>query len=73
MLFQHGINFNDLPSWQKRGVGLYWEQYDRPAENPVTGEKVFARRRRIRRDLDLPMKDDYSTFLRKLVAEAHES
>ena len=24
LLFQYGINFNDLPSWQKRGVGLYW-------------------------------------------------
>lgn len=22
-LFQHGINYNDLPSWQKRGTGLY--------------------------------------------------
>jgi tRNA(His) guanylyltransferase len=55
--------------WQRRGIGLYSEEYDRPAENPVTGEKVLARRRRIRRDLELPMKDDYSAFLRKLIAE----
>ena len=34
MLFQHGINFNDLPSWQKRGIGIYWEEYDKPSENP---------------------------------------
>jgi tRNA(His) 5'-end guanylyltransferase len=67
LLFQYGVNFNDLPLWQKRGVGLYWEEVDRPAENPVTGEKVLARRRRIRRDLELPMKDDYSAFLRKLI------
>jgi tRNA(His) guanylyltransferase len=73
LLFQHGLNFNDLPLWQKRGVGLYWEEYDRPAENPVTGEKVLAQRRRIRRDLELPMKDEYSTFLRKLIATADES
>jgi len=70
LLFRHGVNFNDIPLWQKRGVGLYWEEYDRPAENPVMGEKVLARRRRIRRDLELPMKDDYSTFLRKLIATA---
>lgn len=69
LLFQSGINFNDLPLWQRRGVGLYWEEYDRPAENPVTGEKVRARRRRIRRDLELPMKDDYSAFLWKLICE----
>ena len=68
LLFQNGVNFNDLPLWQKRGSGLYWEEYERPAENPVTGEKVTARRRRVRRDLELPMKDDYSAFLRNLLA-----
>jgi tRNA(His) 5'-end guanylyltransferase len=70
LLFQNGVNFNDLPLWQRRGVGLYWEEYDRPAENPVTGEKVLAKRRRIRRDLELPMKDDYSAFLRKMIGDS---
>lgn len=67
LLFRHGINFNDLPLWQKRGIGLYWEEYDRQGVNPISGETVLARKRRIRRDLELPMKDDYSAFLRKLV------
>ena len=67
MLFQHGINFNDLPSWQKRGMGVYWEDYDKSGENPLTGEKVTARRRRLRRDLDLPMGDAYSTFVRQFL------
>jgi tRNA(His) guanylyltransferase len=70
LLFRSGINFNDLPAWQKRGSGLYWEWYDRPAENPTTGEQVVARRRRVRHNLDLPMKDDYSAFLRNLIAGA---
>ena len=68
LLFRHGVNFNDLPAWHKRGSGLYWEWHDRPGENPVTGERVVARRRRIRHDLELPLKDDYSTFLRTLIA-----
>ena len=67
LLFQNGVNFNDLPPWQKRGAGLYWEEFDRPAENPRTGEQVVARRRRVRRDLELPMKDDYSSFLDRLL------
>jgi tRNA(His) 5'-end guanylyltransferase len=67
LLFGKGINFDDLPLWQRRGVGLYWEEYQQPAENPVTGEKVLARRRRIRRDSELPMKDLYSAFLRQLI------
>lgn len=73
LLFRHGINFNDLPLWQRRGVGLYWEEYERPGINPVTGEKVVSRRKRIRRDLELPMKDDYSAFLQKLIIDVEGS
>jgi tRNA(His) guanylyltransferase len=69
LLFQYDINFTDLPSWQKRGVGLYWEQYDKPAVNPVTNEQVVARRRRIRTDYDLPMKDEYGEFVRSILRE----
>lgn len=67
LLFRGGINFNDLPAWQKRGSGLYWEEFERPGENPVTGERAVARRRRIRHDLELPVRDDYSAFLRGLM------
>ncbi|QDU29008.1 tRNAHis guanylyltransferase [Anatilimnocola aggregata] len=67
LLFQHGLNFNDVPNWQKRGVGLYWEQYDKPARNPITGTEVVARRRRIKSDFDLPMKGEYGEFVRRLV------
>lgn len=69
LLFQYGINFNDLPNWQKRGVGLYWEEYDKPSVNPVTKEAVTARRRRIRTDFDLPMKDDYGQFVRSIISQ----
>jgi tRNA(His) 5'-end guanylyltransferase len=67
LLLQHGINFNSLPAWQKRGVGLFWESYDRQAIHPKTQEEVTARRRRIRRVLELPMKEEYSAFIRGLV------
>jgi tRNA(His) 5'-end guanylyltransferase len=68
---QAGINFNNLPNWQKRGVGLYWESYQKKATNPSTGEDVFAVRRRIKVDMELPMKNDYSEFVRDLVLQAH--
>jgi tRNA(His) guanylyltransferase len=67
LLFSRGVNFNDLPSWQKRGVGLYWETYEKHAMNPKTGESVAALRRRIHVELSLPMKDQYSSFIRSLV------
>jgi tRNA(His) 5'-end guanylyltransferase len=70
LLFQHGINFNDLPAWQKRGVGLYWETYDKPAVNPRTGETVSATRRRIKKDDELPVKEQYSELIDAIVTAA---
>ena len=67
LLFRHSINFNDLPLWQKRGSGLYWEEFDKEALNPITGQTVTARRRRIVRNLELPMKEAYGEFIRKIV------
>lgn len=66
LLFQNGVNFNDLPNWQKRGIGLCWETYEKPGLNPLTNETVVTERRRIRVDFDLPMKDAYSQFIHKL-------
>lgn len=63
------LNFNDLPNWQKRGTGLYWETYAKEATNPKTGEKVEAKRRRIKRDFELPMKDKYNEFIAQLLEE----
>ena len=63
LLFQSGINFNNLPNWQKRGSGLYWEQYQKEGLNPKTGQKVLATRKRVKRDLNLPMRDEYSQFI----------
>ena len=67
MLFRVGVNCNELPAWQKRGCGVVWETFDLPATNPRTGAAVVARRRRLRRDLELPMKDAYSDFVRAIV------
>ncbi|HZN32658.1 MAG TPA: tRNA(His) guanylyltransferase Thg1 family protein [Pirellulaceae bacterium] len=70
LLFQEGVNFNNLPLWQRRGVGLAWETYERPATNPRTGAATVAVRRRLRPLLELPMKEAYSEFLRCLLADS---
>lgn len=70
LLFQNGINFNDLPNWQKRGLGVLWETYMKPGKNPKTGEEVLAERRRLKRELDLPMKEEYGRFVGELLAAA---
>ena len=67
-LFQRGINYNTLPSWQKRGAGVYWEYFDKQGTDPRTGATVTARRRRLTVDLELPLKEHYSELLVKLFA-----
>jgi tRNA(His) guanylyltransferase len=62
-LFARGINFNDLPNWQKRGIGFHWEEYEKAGLNPVTGQTATATRRRVHINYDLPMKDEYDAFL----------
>jgi tRNA(His) 5'-end guanylyltransferase len=65
LLFSRGINFNDLPNWQKRGIGLYWEEYEKTGFNPVTQESVVAMRKQIVVNYDLPMKGNYDVFIQK--------
>jgi tRNA(His) guanylyltransferase len=69
LLFRHGINFNDLPLWEKRGVGTYWQDVVREAVDPRTGAPSASTRRRIVVDLELPMKDAYDAFVREIVTK----
>ena len=70
LLFQHGINFNDLPTWQRRGAGLSWETYTKEGYNPKTKETVTATRRRIAVDRDLPLGEAYGDYIRTLLTGA---
>lgn len=70
LLWQNGINFNDLPLWQRRGMGLYWERYEKTGTNPLTEEVVAATRTRLKTELELPMRDEYDQLVRALIADA---
>jgi len=68
LLFQRGINFNDLPNWQKRGIGVHWQNVTKEGRNPITGEVVLAVRRQLATELELPLGEDYDTFVRAHLA-----
>lgn len=67
LLFIHGINFNDLPSWQKRGVGLFWQIIEKQGFNPITNEKTTTTRREIVANRELPLGDDYAQMIANLL------
>jgi len=69
MLFSKGINFNDLPAWQKRGIGLYWVSESKTGFNPVTKEEVQTERKVLTMDYELPMGDFYGNFIGKFLTE----
>jgi tRNA(His) guanylyltransferase len=72
LLFQMGINFNDLPVWQKRGIGFYYEEVVKEALNLKTNETIEATRRKIKCDLNLPMGDAYGKLISTILQESLE-
>ena len=68
LLWKRGVNFNEIPQWQKRGTGVYWHEYEKVATNPQSRQPVVAKRRQLKVDMELPMRDEYSRFIRKLIA-----
>ena len=39
LLFQKGINYNDLPGWQKKGVGVYFKDIEKEGFDPIKKPK----------------------------------
>ncbi|MCU0654492.1 MAG: guanylyltransferase [Polyangiaceae bacterium] len=67
LLFQHGVNFNDLPAWQRRGVGARWEHRETRGVDPRSGAPVIGSHRELILDASLPMRDEYDAMVATLV------
>jgi len=68
LLFEHGINYNTLPAWQKRGIGFLWEDYSKVGVHPVTQQPVESSRRRLTTNLELPIGEAYTDFISSLLS-----
>ncbi|MBR2024381.1 MAG: guanylyltransferase [Clostridia bacterium] len=63
LLFSRGINFDTLPSWQKRGVGVYWGDVEKTGFNPITKKEVKTLRRELKADYELPLGQEYAKYV----------
>ena len=63
LLFSRGINFDKLPSWQKRGIGVFWDDVEKVGYNPITNQEVKATRRVLSVNYDLPLGEDYAKYV----------
>lgn len=66
-LFRHGINYNEVEPWKKRGVILHFEEYRKQGYNPVAQRLETALRRRLRVDLEVPLFRRHPDYLRRLI------
>ena len=67
LLFKAGINFNDVPAWQKRGIGIFWENEESVGTDPRSGASTTSTRRRAVVSYELPMKTEFDAFVRGIV------
>ncbi len=63
MLFNRGINYNELPNWQKRGIGVYYQTIIKEGYNPVNKETVKTKRRELHTDYDLKLGEEYASWV----------
>ncbi len=55
MLFRRGINLNETPKWQRRGILIAKQRYEKEGYNPKAEKKVTAIRYKIVQFWDLPL------------------
>lgn len=67
LLFQYGINFNNVPEWQKRGIGFYWKNTNKVGFNPKISGHVLTDKRVLYTDFELPMREEYNKFIHDLL------
>ncbi|MBR5982684.1 MAG: hypothetical protein IK025_03045 [Bacteroidales bacterium] len=70
LLFSNGINYNDLPAWQKRGVGVWFVDEEKEGFNPLTKQKTIVTRRKLQANYDLPLGEEYGRLIGKIIDES---
>ena len=63
LLFSRGINFDKLPAWQKRGIGVFWADVEKVGFNPITKQEVLTTRRELTVEYDLPLGQQYGEMV----------
>lgn len=67
LLFSYHINYNDLPAWQKRGIGVSFETIPKTGTNKMNNEPIAFFRKEVKLHQELPIREAYREFLRALL------
>ena len=69
ILSNHDIDYSTLPTWQRQGVGLHWEEYQKEGYNPITEQTVMATRKRICYFDDFQSREYYRQWLQCILGK----
>lgn len=72
LLFERGVNYNELPNWQKRGIGIYYQNVTKDGYNPVTKKNVKTERKELYTDLELRLGEEYADWICGLLRNNQE-
>ena len=70
ILFERGINYNNLPLWQKRGVGIFFRDEQRHGYNPKTKEAITFNRKTLHLEMELPIGQEYSKMIALIMEDS---
>lgn len=68
LLFERGINYDKIPSWQKRGTGLWWDVCEKTGYNPIKKVEEKAIRHVLKTEYELPYGQEYSKLIKEFVS-----
>lgn len=63
LLFSMGVNYSQVPCWQRRGVAIWFKPYEKIGVNPKTGEEKTVYRKKIFVDTELPIGVVYEGYV----------
>ncbi|MBW6517437.1 MAG: tRNA 5'-guanylyltransferase [ANME-2 cluster archaeon] len=71
LAWEHGINLAETPAWQRRGVMIYKQTFEKQGHNPLTGENPMVSRTKIVEDWELPLfkSDDGEQLIHSIINE----
>lgn len=69
LAWEHGINLAETPVWQRRGIMVYKQKFEKEGHNPLTGEDSKVFRSKIIHDWELPLfkSDEGEQFITSII------
>ena len=69
LLLSFAIDYNTLPLWQRKGVGMYYREEEMEGFNPKTNEKTTYTRHTLYLEEELPIGEQYSELIKSILEE----